>query len=60
MKKITLLFAILISTILGVKAQQFEVVGDGTSDTSPRIPVYGLWFDYQQKSQMIYPQAKLT
>lgn len=30
------------------------------SDRSPRIPVYGLWFDYQQKSQIIYPQAKLT
>lgn len=60
MRNFILSFALLFSTIFGVEAQHLEVIGDGASTTSPRIPVYGLWFDYQQKSQIIYPQEKLT
>ena len=43
-----------------VKSQTIEVTGFGTSTTHDKIPVYGLWFDTQQKTQMIYPAAKLT
>ncbi len=60
MRKFILLFAILFSTLFGVNAQQLVVTGDGEAETTARTPVYGLYMDYQQKCQMIYPAAKLT
>ncbi len=44
----------------GLKAQTLLVTGDGADTTHSRIPVYGLYFETKQKSQMIYPASKLT
>ncbi len=60
MRKLTLLFTFLLSIIFGIKAQQLEIIGNGEPTLSSIIPINGNWFEYQQKSQTIYPQAKLA
>ena len=57
-KRLTILFAMLISIATGIQAQMSFIVADGTS-TNSYVPIYGLWADDYTRSQMVYPASML-
>ena len=57
-KRLTILFAMLISIATGIQAQVSFIVADGTS-TNSYVPIYGLWADDYTRSQMVYPASML-
>ncbi len=59
MRKVILLLMTIFAMQGMVNAQQITVQGDGGFTTHNRFPVFGLYMDVVQKSQMIYPASKL-